>query len=392
MNEQCSSNYYDLLEVNQNSTVDEIKKSYKKLALKYHPDRNRDKTGKDLEDIELKFKNISVAYQVLSDDTKRKSYDMFGTTDDSPLPNSAMDIFNEIFQSQMNSLFGDNINISDNIMSPEIGGIKISLHSFTTGNKVDMTNSLKDTIKNFNINMSNSSQHQNHYVSPQKDIKKKEVKQIKQNVKKVVFLKQPPDLVFNIEASLEDIYCGKIKSIKVERYRKKTKKPEIETKKVKVPLYGRSIRLENQGNELEGYVEPGTLVINVLDKPHESFKRINDGDLIYTHTIDLKDVYTGFIFDIKHLNGETIKINCKANSLKQTDHFIQKVKKKGLPYYNESRGKITKGDLFIRYNVTLPDKYFEDVEQNDTTESIENDKLYISTPCLYDEIYKYEDD
>tara|TARA_Y100001958_G_C21205791_1_gene531917 strand:- start:428 stop:1609 length:1182 start_codon:yes stop_codon:yes gene_type:complete len=393
MSEQYSSsrNYYDLLEVQPNSTVDEIKKAYKKLALKYHPDRNRDKEGKDLEDIELKFKNISVAYQVLSDEDKRKSYDMFGTTDDSPLPNSAMDIFNEIFQSQMNSLFGDNINISDNIMSPEIGGIKISLHSFTTGNKVDMTNSLKDTIKNLNMNIGNSYQKQ--YVPQQKEYKKKEVKQIKQTTKKVVFLKQPPDLVFNIDASLEDIYCGKIKSIKVERYRKKTKKPEIETKKVKVPLYGRSIRLENQGNELEGYVEPGTLVINVIDKPHEIFKRINDGDLICTHTIDLKDVYTGFTFDIKHLNGEIIKINCKANSLKQTDHFIQKVKKKGLPYYNESREKITKGDLFIRYIITLPDKYFEDVEQHDNTNVNNNEeKVYISTPCLYDEIYKCEDD
>ena len=53
----------------------------------------------------------------------------------------------------------------------------------------------------------------------------------------MVFLKQPPDLVFNIDASLEDIYCGKSKSIKVERYRKKVKKPEIETKKVKVKIY-----------------------------------------------------------------------------------------------------------------------------------------------------------
>lgn len=391
MNQHGVSNYYDLLEVNNNSSVGDIKKAYKKMALKYHPDRNRDKEGKELEDTELKFKNISVAYQVLSDDEKRKSYDMYGITDDSPLPNSAMDIFNEIFQSQMNSLFGDNINIAENIMSPEIGGIKISLHSFTTGNNEDMTNTLKDTIKILNKNIGNVFQRQTDV--PQKEVYHKDVKQIKQNVKKVVFLKQPPDLVFNIDASLEDIYCGKSKSIKVERYRKKVKKPEIETKKVKVPLYGRSIRLENQGNELEGYVEPGALVINVLDKKHDKFKRINDGDLMYIHHISLKDVYTGFTFDIHHLNGENIIIKCEESSLILTDNFIQKIKKKGLPYYSETREKVVKGDLYIRYIIKLPDTYFEKLEQIDA--SIENNnekKVYISKPCQYDEIYKNIED
>jgi len=391
MNQHCVSNYYDLLEVNNKSSVGDIKKAYKKMALKYHPDRNRDKEGKELEDTDLKFKNISVAYQVLSDDEKRKSYDMYGITDDSPLPNSAMDIFNEIFQSQMNSLFGDNINIAENIMSPEIGGIKISLHSFTTGNNEDMTNTLKDTIKILNKNIGNVFQRQTDV--PQKEVYHKDVKQIKQNVKKVVFLKQPPDLVFNIDASLEDIYCGKSKSIKVERYRKKVKKPEIETKKVKVPLYGRSIRLENQGNELEGYVEPGALVINVLDKKHDKFKRINDGDLMYIHHISLKDVYTGFIFEVHHLTGETIMINCEANSLLHTDNFIQKIKKKGLPYYSETKEKVVKGDLYIRYIIKLPDTYFEKLEPIDP--SIENNnekKVYISKPCQYDEIYKNIED
>ena len=387
----AKQDYYELLGVDRNASESELKSAFRKMAMKYHPDRNRDKEGKELEDVELKFKNISVAYQVLSDQEKRKSYDMYGVTDYSPLPNSAMDIFNEIFQSQMNSLFGDNINISENIMSPEIGGIKISLHSFTTGNKVDMTNTLKDTIKNLNMNIGNSFQKQE--FTTHKEVKQKDVKQIKQNIKKVVFLKQPPDLVFNIDASLEDIYCGKSKSIKVERYRKKVKKPEIETKKVKVPLYGRSIRLENQGNELEGYVEPGALVINVLDKKHDKFKRINDGDLIYVHNISLVDVYTGFIFDINYLNGENIIIKCEKNSLIQTDNFIQKIKKKGLPYYSETKEKIVKGDLYIRYIIKLPDTYFEKLEPIDS--SIENNnekKVYISKPCHYDEIYKNIED
>jgi curved DNA-binding protein len=66
------ADYYKSLGVEKGATADEIKKSYRKLALKYHPDRNKDK------DAEAKFKEISEAYAVLSDDAKRKQYDAFG--------------------------------------------------------------------------------------------------------------------------------------------------------------------------------------------------------------------------------------------------------------------------------------------------------------------------
>jgi molecular chaperone DnaJ len=65
--------YYDLLGVNRNVGEDDIKKAYRKLALKYHPDRNPgDKQAEE------KFKEVSEAYQVLSDPQKRTQYDQFG--------------------------------------------------------------------------------------------------------------------------------------------------------------------------------------------------------------------------------------------------------------------------------------------------------------------------
>ena len=66
-------NYYDILGVNKNATADEIKSAYRKLALKYHPDRNPgDKAAEE------KFKEIAEAYSVLSDESKRKKYDSPG--------------------------------------------------------------------------------------------------------------------------------------------------------------------------------------------------------------------------------------------------------------------------------------------------------------------------
>lgn len=66
--------YYEALGVSRGASVDEIKKAYRQCALKYHPDRNPD----DKEGAELKFKEASEAYQVLSDPDKRRQYDQFG--------------------------------------------------------------------------------------------------------------------------------------------------------------------------------------------------------------------------------------------------------------------------------------------------------------------------
>ncbi|MFC4891442.1 molecular chaperone DnaJ [Pseudofrancisella aestuarii] len=70
MQQRC---YYEVLSVSKTATGVEIKKAYRKLAMKYHPDRNPDN-----KEAEIKFKEVSEAYEILSDDQKRAAYDQFG--------------------------------------------------------------------------------------------------------------------------------------------------------------------------------------------------------------------------------------------------------------------------------------------------------------------------
>jgi len=109
------SEYYELLGVEKNASETDIKKSYKKLAMQYHPDRNKEPDAED------KFKKISEAYQVLSVPQKRQQYDMVGQVNfEGHHPGNfqnPFDIFEQIFKMggheiHINGFGGHNITTS----------------------------------------------------------------------------------------------------------------------------------------------------------------------------------------------------------------------------------------------------------------------------------------
>ena len=72
----ANKDYYEVLGLEKGASDDEIKRAFRKLAIKYHPDKNQGN-----KEAEQKFKEINEAYQVLSDPEKKAQYDQFGTAD-----------------------------------------------------------------------------------------------------------------------------------------------------------------------------------------------------------------------------------------------------------------------------------------------------------------------
>ena len=96
--------YYDVLGVSKSASKDELKKAYRKLAMKYHPDRNPD----DSQAAE-KFKELSEAYEILSDDQKKQAYDNFGhegVNSSFSSSQGAADAFSDIFGDIFSDIFG----------------------------------------------------------------------------------------------------------------------------------------------------------------------------------------------------------------------------------------------------------------------------------------------
>lgn len=150
-----SLNYYQQLNISQDSSYDQIKKAYRKLALKYHPDKNPTSDQQD------KFKSISEAYQVLSDPKKREKYDTFletGIDFDQPHFVDPSDIFKSFFQGR-SSTIQNPFNIFEHSFFNEEPNDFFSSSSFSNQDYSSIfPNNLKTFTSSFSSSYSSSSQ------------------------------------------------------------------------------------------------------------------------------------------------------------------------------------------------------------------------------------------
>ena len=257
-------NYYDILGVSSTASEDEIKKAYHKLAIKYHPDKNKEPGAEE------KFKSIAGAYAILSDAGKRRNYDMGvpeGMSHIDPFSifnqffqNTDMDSFiNGFFSSQGNNPFMGSF---DDIL----GGadIKFSIHSFAAMPNMDKIPDMSKNINFFDIlqqtktKLSDVLQH----PPPQKCQPKIETKIIKSYAKYENIEKK-------IMVAVEDILGAKAKKIKIGRYNKTKESTTFEQLEEKMTFHLEPdldklvYNFPNQGHIHHKYKEPGDLIVRI---------------------------------------------------------------------------------------------------------------------------------
>ncbi len=289
--------YYKVLGVSKTASGDEIKKTYRKLARKYHPDTSKEN------DAETKFKEVSEAYEVLGDVEKRKKYDNLGSS-----------------YSQFKTRGGNPGDFkwsdwySDSASSKTRGQ--------TVGDFFNSGGGVSDFFER--IFNSTSTKGKNFY---QQQRAKSTTKPIKGK-----------NFHTEVEISLEDAYLGTIRILNTNLERIEVKfKPGIADGQVQ-KISGKGYLGQNGGKN-------GDLVITVKISPNEKYQRRGD-DLFVDAECDLFTAILGGRITIKTF-FETYNIVVPANS-QYGKKF--KLSGQGMPKYNKQE----RGDLYVLLKINLP--------------------------------------
>ncbi|KAL6547586.1 hypothetical protein OROHE_009291 [Orobanche hederae] len=307
--------YYNILKVGRSATEDDLKKAYRRLAMKWHPDKNPNNKN----EAEAKFKQISEAYDVLSDPQKRQIYDQYGEEGlkDMPPPGStgsqngfnprnAEDIFAEFFGS---SPFGFGS-----------GGAGRSMRFSSDGGGMfgGSDNMFRNSSDGTGVNM----------------------------------LRKPPPVESKLPCGLEELYTGSTRKMKISRQvvdanGRLASESEILTIDVKPGWKkGTKITFQDKGNEQLNQL-PADLVFVIDEKPHKVFKR-DGNDLLMYCAVTLSEAIGGTTVNVTTLDGRNLSI--PVTDIISPGYELV-VSREGMPIAKEPGNR---GDLKIIFKVKFP--------------------------------------
>eukprot|EP00055_Hartaetosiga_balthica_P000614 m.137041 g.137041 ORF g.137041 m.137041 type:complete len:342 (+) comp11200_c0_seq1:78-1103(+) len=321
--------YYKILGVERGASEAEIKKGYKKMAMKFHPDRNKAPNAKE------KFQEIGEAFQVLSDKDKKKIYDSYGEEGlkggvGGPggnfsgfqfNPQDANDIFAQMFGGDKGfaSMFGGRGN------GPSFGGFQ---QQSSQGSPFGSYFQQQQQPSSSSFGRQRQSPEQPHKHLPPQVIKK------------------------DVSVSLEDLYQGFRKRMKITRKVQgdggtiKSVSEEITIDGVPGWKAGTKITFKDKGDKLPGKPREDIQFI-IQEKPHKRFRREGD-DLHMDMHIPLVDALFGFKKQVQMIDGQVSEI-----SVPEVNPSIPfREKGRGMPKSKKNGGG--RGDLLVHFIIDLP--------------------------------------
>jgi DnaJ homolog subfamily B member 4 len=299
---------YQILGVSRGADDEEIKKAYRKMSLRYHPDRNTDADAKE------KFQEISNAYETIKTAELRQQFDSpqpqnpFGPGGPGGMGGGDFHDINNMF----NMMFGGGF--------PGMGGggvppgIRI-FHSGGPGNGMEFNNLFQQMNK-------------------------------------------PPPIFKNVEISLKQCYDGCAIPVEIERWVMEAgnvRNTQHETIYVNIPAgmeESEFVLIQERGNivneHLKGDIKIGVRIVN-----DTQFERMGL-DLLYKKTVTLKEALCGFGFEIRHLNDKTLSIHNKTSVNIITPGYRRVFPQMGM----KRNGTI--GNLIVEFQVKFPEKLTEE--------------------------------
>eukprot|EP00457_Paulinella_chromatophora_P008834 gb/GEZN01008883.1/.p1 GENE.gb/GEZN01008883.1/~~gb/GEZN01008883.1/.p1 ORF type:complete len:371 (+),score=55.27 gb/GEZN01008883.1/:151-1263(+) len=344
--------YYTILGVPRGAGEKDIKKAYKKLAMKFHPDKNRN----NQDEAKKKFIEVSEAYEVLSDDKKRKIYDRYGEAGlkggvppegfggqrggGAPggptfhfTPSDAESIFAQFFGGGggMGGMSGARTFSFASGGRP--GGASMFMGGHPSGSDSDEDMQFmgegqgQPRFRGQSSSGFSRGPQRPHKVAP---------------------------IVVDFPICLEDLHNGKKKKLKISRKRVHPSQPNTlyeDTKILEVDVQpgwkaGTKITFEGEGDEMPGQLA-GDVTFVIKEKPHERFQR-QDSDLLYRHQCSVKDALLGPVFTVVGLDGKPIRVDCSNDAV--SPDYIKCIRGMGLP--NRSTGG--HGDLLVNFDIRFP--------------------------------------
>lgn len=346
--------YYEILGLQKSATADEIKSSYRKLAMKYHPDRNPDN-----KEAEEKFKEATEAYEILSDATKRQRYDQFGHQG----VRGGQDYHNYTNMNDIFSAFGDifgNAGGGGSVFDEIFGGgnrrgggqrrpvgqpgadlkvrLPLTLEEIAAG--VEKTLKIK-RMKECETCSGSGAKKGSGYATCSTCQGQGEVRQVSRSMF---------GQFVNITACNT---CGGAGQVIKDPCLTCSGEGRINgetTIKVNVPAGvsgGNYIPIRGKGHAGRRGGSAGDVMVVIEETEHQHFTRDED-DIIYDLTISFPDAALGGEIDVPTLSGHA-SLTIEAGTQPGT---ILKMKDKGIPHLN-SYGK---GDQLVRVNVYVPTK------------------------------------